>query len=1273
MRRQLLVVMVSAVLSAGLTVAFADDGEQVLKSMSKNIKGVAEEIAISEHVYVDMMRLYVPLQAASGADAAADYLNADGDSEGLRDLGKPLISVFQHGPVEFVEEAGGFVGHGKRDAYAGVSLDDGLTWKATNLSESADLVSSKVCRDDLVDLYGACGTSGGGGQGGGGGETGNYPGDVVNIFQATAPSFSGTAGNYALAVWPSRYCSGGEPNYSLLSGDEPGADKLARFAAIADELGIELDDTGLPVPSPAALYLTDMYGVGGSQGSVDYAEDKFAQNHPVGEVPFNCLWAARGVLLAGDDPRTDETTESSYMRWFKAERLTSGTRDVNRVETSCVAGVGCAVTWQEDPSGLRPGQGEGPGEGWSGAIANSQTDIWYSYIEWDQFTKVQNPDETSEDLIIPLDNYELAALGGDVTQKPKPGIPFAMPMRMTDNARCNVANPKPYCQGSAIYVEDSGDLNPLDYGLKDMCKDLVEIPTGPQGTLAPICVTEDGLPLVGNIASTRPRLSLRGYDKNDDGILDGAFAIVVSEESKGLGAFGFTEEGETGAPCDPETDEGCIPFDDGKNIWYYSFDMSLTGPFADKADGLVANLAGHGNMLNQPEVNWKTGEFYTVRNTADLWNFANEGKDYNYEIWNTETARRGSLLDQDIYKAEASSSRLTALPSWKQGTMNQGGPADVMLRRIVLAGSGNGNGGTCPIVEDAGQPVITSASWDGKGKLSVQGTGADGDASTKVLVRNAVNQLLVGSGGDGKTGAFKFDININTNQNKVPCAVQAADEVKKGTALYGPYVMVVNAPLDCEPPVPDVCTNPPPPSAGWDGSSNPYAFRNMECNDWLYGRDPQDGRPINPFYPDGLCIESAINLSGTIPDTCVDSENPNEIVPCPSVDFITGSTTFGIGDTEPVLQGRDVVPNKTKVLSWHQCPFSKTEGTTTVGEGSPVNILDCATDLRTDGSTLRDQSWYNPLDVAKGHRGYLDGDFVMVLYAWSPNWRLNVKGSDRYELYIRRSFDGAQTWTTLPANYAHHDGSEWTGSGTVTCETFRSATTQASGDLDEPRVCNWYQAGAPEQARNVTQHKSMRITTLDPRYAPTAETIQDWANIGWAPPNYHTTNGLPEDMRDPSRYFIVYETGDNTTTQEGEPEPLDLFYGRAINFGDDYVVWAEETGEGDEGSGLQYCYPNEPYGQLDEDDVRIGSGFCNEFDLMEQGRKGIVSGEASLEANPGGEFLYGVWEQEELNLDDGDLIDADAMFRRIWWIDGFIPENAWIFGQGDGSGTPANP
>ncbi len=78
-------------------------------------------------------------------------------------------------------------------------------------------------------------------------------------------------------------------------------------------------------------------------------------------------------------------TEASYVMWTKPERLTSGKRDANLPAVDCAKGAGCILTWQEDPEGLRPGQGLGPGEGWSGAIANAKTDIWYSYISYADF------------------------------------------------------------------------------------------------------------------------------------------------------------------------------------------------------------------------------------------------------------------------------------------------------------------------------------------------------------------------------------------------------------------------------------------------------------------------------------------------------------------------------------------------------------------------------------------------------------------------------------------------------------------------------------------------------------------------------------------------------------------------------------------------------------------------------------------------------------------------------------------------------------------------
>jgi hypothetical protein len=136
------------------------------------------------------------------------------------------------------------------------------------------------------------------------------------------------------------------------------------------------------------LYLYDLFGVKGNQGSVDYTLQGFPE---VGEVPFSCVWTARGKLIAGDDASTTDTAEATHVVWTKPERLTSGARDANLPAVDCAAGAGCVLTWQEDPEGLRPGQGLGPGEGWSGAVANGKTDIWYSFIGYDDLrTPYQN-------------------------------------------------------------------------------------------------------------------------------------------------------------------------------------------------------------------------------------------------------------------------------------------------------------------------------------------------------------------------------------------------------------------------------------------------------------------------------------------------------------------------------------------------------------------------------------------------------------------------------------------------------------------------------------------------------------------------------------------------------------------------------------------------------------------------------------------------------------------------------------------------------------------
>ncbi len=128
--------------------ASADDGEKTLKDMTGgNIdnqlevlpEDIGHHVSDAEHAFIDMMKFYVPSQAASGLIGPVDYNNVDlGDVEDLT-VAKPLVSVFIYGPTIPVEDTA--FAHSFMDTFGGVSLDDGVTWKTTNLSQTAGLSS----------------------------------------------------------------------------------------------------------------------------------------------------------------------------------------------------------------------------------------------------------------------------------------------------------------------------------------------------------------------------------------------------------------------------------------------------------------------------------------------------------------------------------------------------------------------------------------------------------------------------------------------------------------------------------------------------------------------------------------------------------------------------------------------------------------------------------------------------------------------------------------------------------------------------------------------------------------------------------------------------------------------------------------------------------------------------------------------------------------------------------------------------------------------------
>jgi hypothetical protein len=1003
-------------LSMTVGAALADDGVMYRRNISKTPDQETERANINH------MSFYVPAQRSDGTLGSIDIVAADGSVAYTRDFVKPLISVYVDGLHEEEELTKSGAGYGAHDAYTAVSLDDGATWKRTNLSRSADLSSFTL-------------------------ETGEpYPGDAHNM------TFT-IAGDKVLIGWISKYCDGGQPLYTLSDADK---------VALAQAAGLE------------DMYVHDIWGVTGTQKSIDYEEYNYPE---VGEIPYSCVWAARGQLVLSTDETTGDT--SSELVWTKAERLTSGVRDANRLEMNADSAAGFMMTWQEDPDGLRPGLGLGPGEGWSGAIVNGQTDLWYSFISWNNFDLVGDVILDTDGLIDRELQPTLSTYADE--ELPKPTVPMSMPIRLTDNAMCKTGGQgfaeycfiefdeeNPYL--TDFYDEEAGSITlsipgEENGGLATYCESTV-LWTNPGGTQLNICVAQDDRIMNGRVGSSRPRVNVQPYATTTAGIYDSAIVIMGAEESKALG-----EGGTMGA--DIETD----PIDIGKNLWYYSFDL-LNPVFVQQ-----------GGMLNQPAKCTPDDALAGLCTDGDFYPYVYENVDLDPEqddeVYETEIARRFSHMSQASH--QIGDSGISSVLIVKQGIINQGGPADIFLRLTQVP-------------EDMWSD--TCADPDGEGPLE---------------------------------------------------------------AL-------------------DKCLEP---------GFNAYAYENLVCDEWDFLPDALDPRndgendnvEINPNYIEGLCISNMINVSGA------------SIVAC---DGVEGDCA----DQFPWDGGTQSFP---KVTQWVQSGPSYDE---------PDGYFD---DL-IEWGTMDDQSWENPYDVAKGHRGIIDGDFIMMMYAWSPNWQANSVGNDHYNLYARRSFDGGMTWTTLPDGWADDmefpDGVEIEDNGTETCENYKFGT-------DVNTVCTTYAAGEFEQARNLSQLIGNKITILDPRYSPTGGLkmlpVTDKFNV----------NGgvlyTEDDIRDPSKYMIVYETGDNTTVAEGEAVPLDLFYSRATNFGDDYDLVELNT----------------PVGE--DEDALLG------FDWLEHDKE-LLSGEAANTFNNAGTMYYVVWNQWQEDEHE-NVSNSDAIFRRIWFND----------------------
>ena len=168
------------------SVGFAQDDDVVVRAEDGAMfrKNVSKTPALeTERANLNHMSFYVPVQSSDGTvGVSIEYLDANSVVVETRDYAKPLVSVYIDS-LEHEEELGSGAGFGAHDAYAALSLDDGATWKRTNMSMSADLSSFTLANGEP------------------------YPGDAHNM------TFT-LAGDKVLVGWISKYCDGGSPAYT---------------------------------------------------------------------------------------------------------------------------------------------------------------------------------------------------------------------------------------------------------------------------------------------------------------------------------------------------------------------------------------------------------------------------------------------------------------------------------------------------------------------------------------------------------------------------------------------------------------------------------------------------------------------------------------------------------------------------------------------------------------------------------------------------------------------------------------------------------------------------------------------------------------------------------------------------------------------------------------------------------------------------------------------------------------------------------------------------
>ena len=933
--------------------------------------------------------------------------------------------------------------------------------------------------------------------------------------------------------------------------------KFAKGGKPAYSIDIE-DDYTFDDP----YYTDDIWGVGGPQRSVDYATEGFPE---VGEVPYSAVWTCRGVVATQTDVDNGLGEFVGEIVWFKPERLTSARRDANLIFLAGAGGAGFGMVWQEDPKGLRPGRAVGPGPGWGGATTHHKTDIWYSYVTWGNHSKVDMNFVAGGDPEHDLDHIV----------RPKALVPMSLPIRLSDNDVLNEKNMGldtttyaddlsyisenltrcvKFEDGKTIVESDSPDAWEADYtNLRAMPDDHqatmnctnCHVPFG-MDPMADIPTQGAPIPLVVIDAATQNYLG--GFDNGD--CVSCHFSNIVPRD-RVIAMIPSHDEVSKCAECESKGGIWKDGYDGGEILEaYYPYEgYPYIYDDGDDPDGTHRyGLELPGLLVADPLTD--TPDFFTFTNFAE-----------------NETSVGITL-----------------------GVDGIAGTADDLLMDGDT-GAARGNIFLQPYVNAAGKTsawaIITYEETKGAGSGPPDNTGESETHRDDYIPESGKNVIyhsfdfqnpdLVSAGDIMNMPEADFIISTDGYGNEI------VEPVLDGSGNITPIYLETEAGVE----IPD-----------WKNRPQ-IAYENARRGRFiLQGRGAIKATRTIMMMVYKMGMEGAGHPSDIMAHRWVVPVGDDTTVDNPySFDNIVGNRAY-----DPVAE----------VSYWGSGPVnmsSVTPTVTTPSAGDPEwdDAYGAVKVVRwtQTADNLADLSDKNHYDDARAHRGQLRGDFVQLGFSYTPNWAASRNGNDNYDFFIRRSFNGGQTWTTDPA-----------GSGVNHCITWTTPSgTESAGEKEE--VCTDYLAGAHETMRNLSQLKNNKESVIEPRIVAVPGTIKH--KVG----GVSVWTGIPEDKQNQNVFYVAWGTSTNPkkdpiTGEQEEPAPADLFYTFSMDKGETYFVDEWVVNPESDGTNAGETVYGTPW--------------------MAKGDQ--EQGEVQLRMTPDGSRFYASW------LDEGEE-GSDIVFRRI--------------------------